>query len=153
MKNAESNSFSTFLSSPSCANFQEIPENPEFDSRETSSSESCIWSNICRIEMKSGGLERWNFSNFVTHCKHTSTNSIPCYFRKNLVYIWEFLECRKFFDDSESVVSETLFSVANTWANICRIDMKSTWLDSLNSEVFEQSCGGFVGPFAPEQAS
>ena len=37
---------------------QEISENSEFGVRETLFSEACIWSNICRIWMKSGWSER-----------------------------------------------------------------------------------------------
>ena len=40
--------------------FQEISENSEIGIRETLFSEDFIWSNICRIYMKSQLWERWN---------------------------------------------------------------------------------------------
>ncbi len=48
----------------------------------------------------------------------------------------KFPEFREISEKFEIVVPETLFSEANILSNICRIDMKSGWLDSLNSEVF-----------------
>ena len=75
------------------------------------------------------------FTSFVTHHKQVSTNSISSYFRQFSISR-KFLEIREISENSENVVSETLFSMANTSANISRIDMKSTWSDSLESEVF-----------------
>ena len=107
------------------------------------------------VEYLSGWDEKWmikqmKLSSFTTHFTHVSTKSIYGYFRQFSVS-GTFLEIGEIYENSEKVVSETLFSESNLWANICRIDMKSTWSDSLDSEVFEQCDSSYVGPFAPDQ--
>ena len=76
-----------------------------------------------------------------SHFKYFCTFLIP---RK-------FLDFREISTKFENVASETLFSEANILSNICRIEMKSTWSDGVDSEVLEQFSGTVVGPFAPDQ--
>ena len=76
-----------------------------------------------------------NFFNSGTHSSRFGTN-FECSCFSTFLGSGKFLEFREISENFENVVPETLFSEANISSNICRIEMKSGWLDSLNSEVF-----------------
>ena len=103
------------------------------------------------IEYLSDWDEKWmvrevNTSYFVTYSKRCST-SFDSTFSSTFSNSGKFVDFREI----SEMLSETLFSWANIWSNICQIEMKSAPLESLDSEVFQAVFGVFLGPFAPDQ--